>query len=183
MRTKAEKLRKVLIVGTAVATAAGVAYAVIPSPNGVINGCYKKSGGTLRVIDPAVETCQANEVALPWNQTGLQGVPGATGAAGPPGISGYEIVSSSRVVDENFGIGGHFVLCPAGKRPLGGGAGVSEPDDDDASFFDGARVDMDFPLDAGGGILGWQAAFERQPKISNFPLVLTVYAVCANVAS
>src|SRR5687767_4271970 len=132
MRPNPGILRKIFIVGTAVATAGGVAYAVIPSANGVISGCYKKSGGTLRVIDPAIESCQANEVALPWNQTGPQGVTGTPGAAGTPGISGYEIVSSSRVAEESFLGGGHFVLCPAGKRPLGGGAGVSEPDDDDA---------------------------------------------------
>jgi hypothetical protein len=53
------------------------AYASIPGGDGVIHGCYKKNGGTLRVIDAATESCDArNEMPLSWNQTGPQGPPG-----------------------------------------------------------------------------------------------------------
>lgn len=61
-----------LVVGGA---AVGIAYAAIPS-GGVINGCYQKSSGALRVID-AGTTCKKGETSLDWN------VEGATGAVGP----------------------------------------------------------------------------------------------------
>ena len=66
----------------------GVAYAMIPDANGVIHGCFKKSGGALRVIDSAVTNCASNEISLNWNQTGLPGAPGAPGAPGEPGAPG-----------------------------------------------------------------------------------------------
>ena len=46
-------MKKLMIgVVAGLALAGGVAYATIPDANGVIHGCYKKSGD-LRVIDPA----------------------------------------------------------------------------------------------------------------------------------
>jgi hypothetical protein len=170
--------------GAALAVAAGTAYALIPGPGGVIQGCYKRSGGTLRVIDAAVEVCQANEIALPWSQTGPQGpagTDGADGADGAPGISGYEVVSSSLDVGPST-FGGHSVACPTGKVPLGGGAGISDPDDDDASFFGHARIDMDFMFTGDDGSKGWKAAFSPRPEIASpRPFRVTVYATCAFV--
>jgi hypothetical protein len=67
----------------------GVAlYASIPAPGGVINGCYKKSGGTLRIVDSGIESCNSNEIPVNWNQIGPQGAAGAPGAAGPSGPVG-----------------------------------------------------------------------------------------------
>ncbi len=78
-------------VAAAVIVFAGVvAYASIPDANGVIHGCYKKSGGTLRVIDSAVERCGASETPLNWNQTGPQGPQGPQGVTGPAGPQGPE---------------------------------------------------------------------------------------------
>lgn len=77
----------------ALAVAAGVAYATIPSDN-VINGCYSKSGGALRVIDATVTNCSKQETALAWNVQGPKGdkgdpgAIGATGATGPTGPAG-----------------------------------------------------------------------------------------------
>lgn len=68
------------------------AYAMIPAPDGVISGCYDKHGN-LRVIDPAQETCDRNETALRWNQSGPigpRGIPGLTGPAGPGGPTGSQ---------------------------------------------------------------------------------------------
>ena len=67
-----------LLVGTTVLLAlfAGVAYATIPGSDGVIRGCYAKSGGTLRVIDASVTNCKASETALNWNVGGPAGPPG-----------------------------------------------------------------------------------------------------------
>lgn len=76
---------------TAVAVTVGlmllsvIAYASIPGPDGVIHGCYKKSGGTLRVIDRSVANCSRDETSLSWSQ---QGPAGAQGPAGPQGEQG-----------------------------------------------------------------------------------------------
>ena len=118
----------------------GVAYATIPT-NGVISGCYMKSGGSLRVIDATTGKCSAKETSLNWNVQGApgpQGPAGASGAkgdagpagpagpAGADGVSGYEVVT--KTADQT---GGTFsdtiafadsVDCPAGKVAVGGGA-------------------------------------------------------------
>jgi hypothetical protein len=173
------------IVGLAVGVGmalAGVAWSVIPDPDGVIHGCFKGPSGNLRVIDPSVETCKNNELALSWSQTGPQGAPGEPGADGAPGISGYEVVSRSQEHEAGFFAGGGFVTCPAGKVPLGGGAGVSDVDDDDMSFSGSARVEMDFPFTGDDGSVGWKASFRRNTEIASpAPFVATVYAVCAFV--
>ena len=48
--------------------AGGVAWAAIPSAGGVINGCYQKNEGQLRVIDPSSDTCRKSEVPIGWNE-------------------------------------------------------------------------------------------------------------------
>ena len=81
--------KRLLIVGallTLGGAAWGIAYAAIPSA-GVISGCYLRSGGTLRVIDPATTTCRVGEALLTWN---VQGPKGDTGPAGPQGPAGPE---------------------------------------------------------------------------------------------
>jgi hypothetical protein len=83
--------------------AGGVAYATIPSDN-VIDGCYSRSGGTLRVIDSTVTECKKGETALAWNvqgvqgDQGIQGVQGATGPAGPAGPAGAAGTSDAYTV-------------------------------------------------------------------------------------
>jgi hypothetical protein len=65
-----------------------IAYASIPGSDGVIYGCYKKSGGSLRVIDRAVTNCAKDESLISWNQTGPEGPPGPAGPPGPQGLQG-----------------------------------------------------------------------------------------------
>ena len=65
----------------------GIAYATIPSDN-VIDACYSKSGGSLRVIDGTVTKCGKSETSLAWNVQGVKGEPGATGPEGPAGPQG-----------------------------------------------------------------------------------------------
>jgi hypothetical protein len=85
-------MKKPVIVATALAAAvliASAAWAAIPDSGGVIHGCYLTKGGLLRVVDTdAGQTCTKYEVALTWNQTGPQGLPGATGATGQAGSDG-----------------------------------------------------------------------------------------------
>jgi collagen triple helix repeat protein len=72
--------------------AAGVAYAAIPGSNGVINGCFEKRSGILRVIDAeSGKTCLSFETPISWNQkgpAGPQGLTGDKGEAGPIGATG-----------------------------------------------------------------------------------------------
>ncbi len=54
--------------------------AAIPDSNGVINGCYQKNVGNLRVIDPSAgDSCRPSEIAISWSQTGPQGPAGPVG--------------------------------------------------------------------------------------------------------
>lgn len=76
-----------LIAGIAMAAAGTIAYATIPNAN-VINGCYIKSSGALRVIDPSLSKCNPAETAISWNEVGPGGPVGATGPQGPQGATG-----------------------------------------------------------------------------------------------
>jgi hypothetical protein len=83
-----------------VAAGAGIGLASIPSGTGVFHGCYVKSSGALRVIDPSAhQHCKKTELAVSWNQAGQRGLAGPrgprgakgatgqTGPAGPPGLT------------------------------------------------------------------------------------------------
>jgi hypothetical protein len=66
----------------------GVAWGDVPD-SGVIHGCSKASGGSLRVIDQSLgEQCKLGENALDWNQTGPTGPRGPSGAMGRQGPTG-----------------------------------------------------------------------------------------------
>ena len=53
----------------------GIAYAAIPdASSGVFHGCYNKTSGALRLVDPSAgtdNTCTASESAVTWNQRGV----------------------------------------------------------------------------------------------------------------
>src|SRR3954454_14850662 len=75
------------VVGAVVA--GGVAFAAIPDASGVINGCYQKNVGNLRVIDPSAgDSCRPSEIGISWSQTGPQGPQGIPGPQGPQGLPG-----------------------------------------------------------------------------------------------
>lgn len=89
------KPRTVLIVVVGAAAAgvvAGVAWATIPGSGGVIQGCYQKNVGNLRVVE-ASSDCKPSELSVSWNQKGEKGDTGAVGpigATGPPGPKGEQ---------------------------------------------------------------------------------------------
>jgi hypothetical protein len=69
---------------------AAAAYAMIPSANGEIRGCFDHSNGNLRIVDEN-DVCHRGETLLVWNQAGVPGPAGAPGAAGlngAPGVPG-----------------------------------------------------------------------------------------------
>jgi hypothetical protein len=87
--------------------AGGVAVASIPDSSGVINGCWNKTNGNLRVIDTANDSCRTSEIAISWNETGPQGPQGPQGPAGPPGPPGLDRGSAAySVVNGACGGGG-----------------------------------------------------------------------------
>lgn len=84
------RYRGVAALGLAAAVATGgVAYAAIPSSDGVINGCRSEASGVLRVIDE-VDSCRKGEQPLQWNQAGPEGPAGPQGPQGPRGEPGPE---------------------------------------------------------------------------------------------
>src|SRR4029453_13732900 len=71
------------------AVGGGAALASIPDSSGVINGCYQKNVGNLRVIDSSAgDSCRPSEIAISWSQTGPQGPQGPQGPPGPQGPKG-----------------------------------------------------------------------------------------------
>ena len=80
------------VAGALAAFALGsAAFAAIPGSGGVINGCYDKQSGQLRVTDPQAGTpksCTDKETALDWNQQGPQGIQGPKGEPGAQGVPG-----------------------------------------------------------------------------------------------
>jgi hypothetical protein len=129
-----------LLAAVATAALAGTAYATIPGGDGVIHGCYAKSGGTLRVIDASVTKCKDGETALSWSQAGIpgpEGDPGEPGPAGPQGepgapgvpggLAGYEVVFAKS--DTNSNTHKEVVAdCPNGKLAVGGGPSLGPND-------------------------------------------------------
>jgi hypothetical protein len=64
------------------ALAGGVAWATVPGDGGVIQGCYTKVGGILRVVDADKgQHCLDIEAPIAWNQKGPKGDPGAAGVS------------------------------------------------------------------------------------------------------
>ena len=102
-----------LIAATAGAFAAavlagGVAWAAIPE-GGVIQGCYD-AGGNLKVV--AALPCPKGYTSLPWNQQGVQGLPGQSGKNGADGKS--PTVAQLGPGDANCSAGGAAITDAAG---------------------------------------------------------------------
>src|SRR2546421_649541 len=72
----------------AFAVAPGIAWAAIPGAGGVINGCYQKNEGQLRVIDPGTDNCRPSEISIAWNEQGVKGEKGEKGVKGDKGDKG-----------------------------------------------------------------------------------------------
>jgi hypothetical protein len=74
MTVKTRAKRLMLIGGVVVAFGTGIGYAAIPGADAVINGCYEKRTGLLRVIDAeAGKKCTLWETPIRWSQQYLAG--------------------------------------------------------------------------------------------------------------
>lgn len=154
----------VALVGTIAAVAVAAA---IPSADGTITAC-RKSDGSIRLIDTdSGATCKSNEQALTWNQTGPQG---------PPGMSGYEIVSASRTFDAGDVAAINSVSCPDSKRVLGGGFRGD-------NWTVNTRVTVSEPFVLGENqVFGWQVRADGHEN-NGAPWRIIVWATCASVNS
>lgn len=79
--------RAAVLALTGVMVTAGIVMGTIPSGN-IIDACYTRSGGSLRVIDASVTKCGKSETSLAWNVQGPKGERGDLGPAGPAGPAG-----------------------------------------------------------------------------------------------
>jgi hypothetical protein len=59
---------------------------------------------------------------------GASGSKGDTGTAGAPGVSGYQIVDGSIVGVDPGDSDISYAICPAGKKPMGGGVLANGPE-------------------------------------------------------
>jgi len=124
-------VRVLLIAGAILAGAAGIALATIPGSTGVINGCFDKRKGDLRVIDTeAGKTCATSETPISWNERGERGAQGDTGPrgeTGPPGESGKLALAGESCPEGEFVRGfdsAGDLICASGTDP---GALIVEP--------------------------------------------------------
>lgn len=86
---KGKRIAAIAAVGAASAVVVGLATGAIPGSGGVIDGCYLKAGGVLRVIDAdRGQKCTRLETPLTWSQQGAQGPQGPQGLQGPQGSAG-----------------------------------------------------------------------------------------------
>ncbi len=67
----------------------GASIAAIPGRDGVMNACYSKKTGAVRLVDKAKkQKCRKGERATSWNQKGEPGNPGPPGPKGDTGEKG-----------------------------------------------------------------------------------------------
>jgi collagen triple helix repeat protein len=185
-------------IGVAVALVLGVGVLGIGIASGqtsgdTYTGCLRPTGKLVkvRVGDDPLAPCLGPAVEVSWGELGPQGPAGDDGEIGPrgipgprgqqgqpgqqgsPGISGYEIVTTTQTTTDIAPFTWFDASCPTGKKVLGGGASVRG---DTAAISEAWVVNQDFPA----GNSGWTGVFDfLNPGQAS--IVLTVYAICANV--
>jgi hypothetical protein len=89
------KLVTALVAVAAVATA-GIAYAAIPSGNGVISACKTKDGAVKLIDKEAGQGCNSSQQLVEWNQQGPPGPTGRRARQGPRVTTAFPVTASSR---------------------------------------------------------------------------------------
>jgi hypothetical protein len=83
----------------------GVGIAAIPGSDGVINACYAKKNGDVRVVK-AGKKCKKGEKTISWNQQGPPGPAGPQGAQGAQGTQGVAGTNGANGIDGSPGQAG-----------------------------------------------------------------------------
>jgi hypothetical protein len=117
------------------------------------------------------------ELGVPWGILSLRGAQGPQGVSGAPGISGYEVVSVDSAFDSTAAKD-VFVLCPAGKRIIGGGAEIFP------SLADPNRATAPVVLTLSTPVSSPDEWIAHAVEIGSYTFGwrLTGTAICANVA-
>lgn len=163
---------------------AGGSYAAvqsIPDKDGVINACFKKKGGAVRVVKGT--KCRKGERRLAWSQRGRQGLRGLTGPTGPtgaagkngaPGVNGTNgatNVTTRLEIGPNTDGSAASVYCNSGERATGGGVN-----------WRGTGlgyVDHSAPIDDSSDTpIGWSARIGNRDAPGTTTQAL-VYVICA----
>ena len=159
------KPRTVLIVVVGAAAAgvvAGVAWATIPGSGGVIQGCYQKNVGNLRVVETSSD-CKPSELAVSWNQKGEKG---DTGAVGPVGATGPQGPKGDRRQGRQ---GRHRPSGPHRRDRAAGAAGAARPSGRKGRSRCGRRSRADRTPRPGGSSRWALRAPAREPRRANGP--------------
>ena len=179
-----------LLVVVGLAVAGGIAYATIPDSSGIFHACVKGTNGNVRLIDPdkpgKAGKCKGNEQAVSWNQTGPPGAPGAPGAPGSPGAPGLSALQTVNLASVSNSVSPKeaAVLCPSGKRVIGGGAAITGGSVASGATDLAATVALKTsrPITLGSSD-AWTARAEEIAPGFDGNWSLTIYAICASVAA
>ena len=169
-------LSRKLTLATALAAVlvfAGISYAVIPS-NNVIDACYTKSGGSLRVIDGTVTKCGKSETALAWNVQGPKGEkgdPGATCPAGPSGPQGATGPTGPAGAQGPQGLQGV-------QGPSGAAGSAVRVDYDPSHTFAGPNFEKLLEIDLGEGTYAFVATATLRASFGSSEADTTVSFQC-----
>jgi hypothetical protein len=168
MRIKRPSPSMIVALAALVLAAGGFAVAAIPEPNGTIHGCYKKDGGSLRVVKGV--QCHDDERALSWNRGVAKVVvrPGKvtvhqTCSESTPGLF---VCSGSKTTT---------VHCKGAERATGGGY--------DITTSGTANVTASKPFPEAEKPTGWTVSVSASTLGSSSTVpdsVVPIYVVCAN---
>ena len=169
-------LRRTGALTVIMAAAAGILWSSSAGANGVIQACYQKENGQLRILQGS-QQCRKSEMPISWNAQGPQGDKGDkgdTGDTGPVGVSGLErIVFNSPTDSEPHKEA--FAKCPPGKHVVGGGAQVFFRET--STIMGPVAVKTSYPSQA---MNGWAASAEEVAP-TNLMWHVTAFALCADV--
>jgi hypothetical protein len=190
MRRKRSSYHRLLAIGAAAALiVAGVATVALAAGDATTSAkkakvkCPKKvRAGKKKVTCKIVGKLPKG----PKGAKGARGAKGATGAQGPagsPGLSGYQIASQDFAevfVENSGGMRGlsevKTVLCPAGKRAIGGGSDLGTDSEQNGQQRQ-VTVSLSGPNSAG---TGWSVQLFNNSVSIDTSIDLRLYAICVN---
>ena len=107
-------------------TAPFFAASACHAADNVINGCYQKNKGQLRVLAKK-DRCLRSEIAVSWNKIGPEGPIGLTGPQGPIGPEGPQGPVGPEGPQGEAGVLGFYMVTTAFTVEAVGNADLSSP--------------------------------------------------------